>query len=88
MQSEIQLIVAERVRLRDELVKLGLKVIDSGANFLFFTGFRLKSQALWQEILNKGILIRDVGIEGYLRVTIGTPEENEQFLNAIKSSLR
>lgn len=88
MQSEIHLIVAERVRLRDELVKLGLKVIDSGANFLFFTGFRLKSQALWQEILDKGILIRDVGIEGYLRVTIGTPEENEQFLNAIKTSLR
>jgi histidinol-phosphate aminotransferase len=88
MQSEIQLIVAERARLRDELVKLGLKVMDSGANFLFFTGFRLKSQALWQEILDKGILIRDVGIEGYLRVTIGTPEENDQFLNAIKTSLR
>jgi histidinol-phosphate aminotransferase len=88
MQSEIELIVSERNRLHTEMTKLGLKVIDSGANFLFFTGFQPKSQDLWQRILDHGILIRDVGIEGFLRVTIGTPEENEQFLNSLKTSLR
>lgn len=88
MQSEIQIIVTERIRLREEMTKLGLRVIDSGANFLFFTGFQPNSQELWQSILDKGILIRDVGIEGFLRVTIGTPEENEQFLNSLKTSLR
>ncbi len=88
MQSEIELIVSERNRLHIEMTKLGLKVIDSGANFLFFTGFQPKSQDLWQRILDHGILIRDIGIEGFLRVTIGTPEENEQFLNSLKTSLR
>ena len=88
MQSEIELIISERNRLHAEMTKLGLKVIDSGANFLFFTGFQPKSQDLWQRILDHGILIRDVGIEGFLRVTIGTPEENEQFLNSLKTSLR
>jgi histidinol-phosphate aminotransferase len=88
MQSEIELIISERNRLHAEMTKLGLKVIDSGANFLFFTGFQPKSQELWQRILDHGILIRDVGIEGFLRVTIGTPEENEQFLNSLKTSLR
>ena len=88
MQSEIELIVSERNRLHTEMTKLGLKVIDSGANFLFFTGFQPKSQDLWQRILDHGILIRDIGIEGFLRVTIGTPEENEQFLNSLKTSLR
>lgn len=88
LQSEIELIISERNRLHAEMTKLGLKVIDSGANFLFFTGFQPKSQDLWQRILDHGILIRDVGIEGFLRVTIGTPEENEQFLNSLKTSLR
>lgn len=88
MQSEIELIISERNRLHTEMTKLGLKVIDSGANFLFFTGFQPKSQDLWQRILDHGILIRDIGIEGFLRVTIGTPEENEQFLNSLKTSLR
>ncbi|MEI8223112.1 MAG: histidinol-phosphate transaminase, partial [Actinomycetes bacterium] len=34
----------------------------------------------WQEFLNRGVLIRDVGLEGYLRVTVGTPAENQRFL--------
>lgn len=36
--------------------------------------------ATWQDFLDEGVLIRDNGIDGYLRVTIGTPEENSRFL--------
>ena len=40
------------------------------------------TQAAWQEFLDRGVLIRDVGVDGYLRVTIGLPTENDEFLSA------
>jgi histidinol-phosphate aminotransferase len=42
---------------------------------------------LWQEMLDRGILIRDVGLSGYLRTTIGTGAENEKFLHALRECL-
>ena len=62
---------------------MGWKPLDSSANFLLFTGFTRPSKVVWQEFLDRGILIRDVGLEGYLRVTIGTPAENQAFLTAL-----
>ena len=40
------------------------------------------TQVAWQEFLDRGVLIRDVGVDGYLRVTIGLPTENDEFLSA------
>jgi histidinol-phosphate aminotransferase len=87
MQSEIAEIVESRKFLKAELEKLGLQVIESGANFLFFTGFKQSSNQLWRLLLDQQILIRDVGYEGYLRVSIGTSDENQKFLQSIKSIL-
>ncbi|MDT7787887.1 MAG: histidinol-phosphate aminotransferase, partial [Pseudonocardiales bacterium] len=42
----------------------------------------------WKSYLDHGVLIRDVGIAGHLRVTIGTPEENDAFLAASKEVSR
>jgi histidinol-phosphate aminotransferase len=42
---------------------------------------------LWQEMLDRGILIRDVGLSGYLRTTIGTGAENDKFLHALRECL-
>jgi histidinol-phosphate aminotransferase len=42
---------------------------------------------LWQSMLDRGILIRDVGLSGYLRTTIGTAAENEKFLDALSDCI-
>jgi histidinol-phosphate aminotransferase len=76
---------------RDLLVRslrdLGLAVAESDANFVMFGGFGDDQAALWQALLDHGVLIRDVGIPGWLRVTAGTPAENDTFLAALRSSL-
>ena len=69
------------------LRELGLDVLPSQANFLLFTGFSSPSADLWQAMLDRGILIRDVGLSGYLRTTIGTGAENEKFLDALRECL-
>ena len=58
-------------------------MIPSSSNFILFSGFEGTSHEIWQAFLDRGILIRDVGLEGYLRVTVGTPAENDQFLAAM-----
>jgi len=78
---------SERDLLATALREMGLTVLPSQANFLLFTGFQSTSQHLWQEMLDRGILIRDVGLSGYLRTTIGTGAENEKFLHALRECL-
>ncbi|HEY1489097.1 MAG TPA: aminotransferase class I/II-fold pyridoxal phosphate-dependent enzyme, partial [Micromonosporaceae bacterium] len=58
---------------------------DSDANFVLFGGFSDQT-VVWRALLDRGVLVRDVGIPGWLRVTAGTPEENETFLSALRSS--
>jgi histidinol-phosphate aminotransferase len=62
---------------------LGFAPAPSDANFVLFGRFD-SEQAAWQSYLDRGVLIRDVGIPGHLRMTIGTPEENDAFLAASK----
>ncbi|WP_029135665.1 histidinol-phosphate transaminase [Nakamurella lactea] len=79
--ATVAALVAERNRVADALGGLGYAVIDSQANFLLFGGFADDdASAAWQRFLDAGILLRDVGIPGYLRVTIGVPAENDAFL--------
>lgn len=84
LQAEVQLLISERERVVAGLLKAGLRTIPSSANFLLFTGFPQSSADLWQRFLDRGVLIRDVGLAGYLRVTIGSPEENDQFLAVLE----
>ncbi|GAB3940814.1 histidinol-phosphate transaminase [Corynebacterium tapiri] len=72
---------AERERVAVRLREFGFHLVDSEANFLFFGQFA-DSHAVWQRFLDRDVLIRDVGATGYLRVTIGVPEENDAFLDA------
>ena len=60
----------------------GLEVADSDANFVLFGRFDDR-QALWQGLLDRGVLIRVTGPEGWLRVSIGTPEEMTAFKRAL-----
>lgn len=81
--ASVAKLAAERDRVAEALLGLGFTPVPSDANFILFGTFR-DAKASWQSYLDKGVLIRDVGIEGHLRVTIGTPEENDAFLAASK----
>ncbi|MGB3333740.1 MAG: histidinol-phosphate transaminase [Mycobacterium sp.] len=76
-------LIAERDRVSAELSAMGFRVIPSDANFVLFGRFA-DAPATWQRYLDAGILIRDVGIPGYLRATTGLPEENDALLAASK----
>jgi histidinol-phosphate aminotransferase len=75
---------------RDESVAwlrgLGLDVVDSDANFVLF-GVFADATAVWQALLDRGVLVRDVGLPGRLRVSIGLPEEMAAFRAALSDVL-
>ncbi|MFC9877370.1 histidinol-phosphate transaminase [Nocardia salmonicida] len=72
-------LAAQRDRVAAALAALGFEVIPSDANFVLFGRFT-DAGAAWQHYLDAGVLIRDVGIPGYLRATIGLAAENDEFL--------
>jgi histidinol-phosphate aminotransferase len=73
-----------RDRLVAELSAIGYQVTPSDANFVQFGRFA-DSHAAWQAFLDRGVLIRDNGVPGRLRVTAGTPAENDAFLDAARA---
>ncbi|MGE5698003.1 MAG: histidinol-phosphate transaminase [Candidatus Sericytochromatia bacterium] len=79
--ASVAALVAERERVSDALSRMGFRVIPSDANFILFGEFA-DAAATWRRYLDKGVLIRDVSIPGYLRVTTGLPDENDAFLDA------
>ncbi|KQB86709.1 histidinol-phosphate transaminase [Corynebacterium lowii] len=79
--ATVRRIVEERERVAAGLEELGVAVVPSESNFLFFGGME-DAPAIWQQFLDRGVLIRDVKVPGHLRVTIGKPEENDAFLTA------
>jgi len=76
---------------RDEtaawLAAEGFDVAASDANFILFGTFEDR-HATWQGLLDRGVLIREVGPVGWLRVSIGTPEEMDAFKTALKEVAR
>ena len=77
-------LIAARQAVVKELHQMGLATIDSSANFVLFSGFKQDAPQLWASLLEEGVLIRDVGLSGYLRVTIGNEAENQLFISALK----
>ena len=71
----------ERDRVVPRLEELGYDVIESHSNFVFFGLFDDAARA-WADFLDRGVLIRDVGVPGRLRATIGLPTENDALLEA------
>lgn len=83
--GSVAALVAERERVCAALHGMGFRVIPSDANFVLFGAPRwtaVDASAAWQHYLDDGVLLRDVGIPGYLRVTIGLTQENDAFLTA------
>jgi histidinol-phosphate aminotransferase len=74
---------AERDRTVDWLRATGLEAADSDANFVLFGRFGDR-HGVWQGLLDRGVLIRETGPDGWLRVSIGTPEEMAAFRTALE----
>lgn len=81
--STVAKLADERDRVVAALNSYGYDVIDSYSNFVFFGRFA-DAAAAWQSFLDEGVLIRDVGVPGRLRATIGLPSENDALLAAAK----
>jgi len=89
-QDELLASVARIRAERDDLVSwlrgIGLQAADSDANFVLFGTFD-DSHAMWQALLEHGVLIRETGPPHWLRVTIGTAEEMAAFRTALSAVL-
>jgi len=81
--ATVEILKAQRDRIVADLAEMGLDPVPSDANFVLFGGLS-DEQATWQALLDQGILIRDVGLAHYLRVTAGTPQETGAFLGAMR----
>jgi histidinol-phosphate aminotransferase len=78
---------AERDRTVTWLRGQGLEVADSDANYVLF-GVLPDRHAVWQGLLDRGVLVRETGPDGWLRVSVGTPEEMTSFKTALVEVLR
>ncbi len=82
LQRQVSLLRRERDELAIWLSEHGFEVAPSGANFLLFGTFGDRT-SIWEQLVEQGVLIRETGPEGWLRVSIGTPEENQAFKTAL-----
>lgn len=91
MNSRVERIVDERNRLVEALATLPVTVFPSGANFVLFRPHETSGRAVWQGLLDRGVLVRDCSswprLADCLRVTIGTPDENRIFLDSLQEVL-
>ncbi len=84
--STVTAICAERDLLVDRVREIGLTAADSETNFVLFGTFADR-HAVWQALLDRGVLVREAGPPGWLRVTVGTPAENFTFRSALDEVL-
>jgi histidinol-phosphate aminotransferase len=82
LMAQVASLRAERDTTVAWLRERGLQVADSDANFAMFGTFEDR-RAVWQGLLDRGVLIREVGPPGWLRVSVGTPEEMTAFKDAL-----
>jgi histidinol-phosphate aminotransferase len=91
MTARVAHIVEERGRLLARLAELPVRTWPSAANFVLFRPARASGDAVWQGLVERSVLVRNCSswprLEGCLRVTVGTPEENDAFLDALQEVL-
>ncbi|MEO3769322.1 histidinol-phosphate transaminase [Micromonospora sp. B9E7] len=81
----VSAVMAQRDRIVATLRERGLRVADSDANFVLFE-VGGDQAIVWKALLAQGVLVRDVGLPGWLRVTAGTAAETDAFLSAMETS--
>ena len=92
VNENIQKILSEKERLNRQLSEFNnVSVIPSGANF-FMIKTPTRAHELFDKLAEKGVLVRDISkyhprLKNHLRISIGTPEENENLINSLKTTL-
>jgi len=91
MADRVATLVAERDRLAAALADMAVTIWPSQANFVLFRPESRTGSDVWQALLDRSVLVRDFtampGVEGCLRVTVGTRHENDRFLDALREVL-
>jgi histidinol-phosphate aminotransferase len=91
MDARVQLIVSERERISAAMRVMPIDVTPSGANFVLFRPRAVPGRELWQALVDRDVLVRDCSgwprLADCLRVTVGTPDENDVFLTALAAAL-
>jgi histidinol-phosphate aminotransferase len=80
--AQVAALRADRDSMVQSLEDRGFDVVASDANFVLFGGFA-DEKSVWQALLDQGVLVRDVGLRGWLRVSVGTSAECEAFVDAL-----
>ncbi|MGI8809677.1 MAG: histidinol-phosphate transaminase [Acidimicrobiales bacterium] len=87
MEARVAALVAERDRLSVALAGLAVDTWASGANFLLFRPQEVDGPTVWKGLVARSVLVRDCSswprLDGCLRVTVGTPAEDDAFLAAL-----
>ncbi|MFN8039330.1 MAG: histidinol-phosphate transaminase [Acidimicrobiales bacterium] len=91
MDARVARLVEERGRLVARLADLPVDVWPSGANFVLFRPRDADGAEVWKRLVDRSVLVRDCSswprLDGCLRVTIGTPAEDDAFLDALEEIL-
>ncbi len=84
-------IINNREQTKTELFKLGFMVLDSKSNFIFASHPEYSAKSLYEELKNRGILVRYFSkerIKNFVRITVGSKEQMQSVVNEIKSILK
>lgn len=90
-KSNLKEVIYNRDYLSDELKKLGFKMTDSTANFIFTKHEKISGELLYNKLRERNILVRYFNkekISDYLRITIGTKDEMDKLIENIKEIIR
>jgi len=90
-RANVEKVMAERKRLTSELRKLRLAVPDSSSNFVWAKCSRPSAETVYNKLVERNIYVRfwnSPGIKDNLRISIGTPEQNDKLLAALKEILK
>jgi histidinol-phosphate aminotransferase len=87
VKKAVDLNTAERAKMAAALTEMGFEIVPSAANFILFNVKPKTGYWMFEELLRKGFIARSVGeydLPGHLRVTVGRPSENKEFLEALR----
>ena len=91
MEQRVDVIKSERGRIFSAISEMECDVWPSGSNFILFRPRSTAAAVVWQRMVDRGVLVRDFSttprLTGCLRVTVGTPDENSAFLDALTAAL-
>jgi histidinol-phosphate aminotransferase len=91
MEKRVALLTEERGRIGAALADMDVESWPSDANFILFRPTGRTAHDVWEHLLTSSVLVRDCstwpGLDECLRVTVGTPEENDRFLAALGAAL-